>query len=90
MKTVNMHEAKTNLSKLVEAAAKGESFVIARAGKPLVKVTMLEGESPRRLGFLAGQYSIPDDFDRLGEEEIQGLFDGAEDEASGAEVMRRV
>ncbi|WP_312525389.1 type II toxin-antitoxin system prevent-host-death family antitoxin, partial [Paracoccus sp. (in: a-proteobacteria)] len=49
MKTVNMHEAKTHLSKLVENAAKGEPFIIARAGKPLVKVTMLEGETPRRM-----------------------------------------
>lgn len=79
MKTVNMHEAKTHLSKLVENAAKGEPFIIARAGKPLVKVTMLEGETPRRMGFLAGQYSIPDDFDSIGAEEIRDLFEGRED-----------
>ena len=41
MKTVNMHEAKTQLSKLVDAATKGEAFVIAKSGKPLVRVTML-------------------------------------------------
>lgn len=79
MKTVNIHEAKTNLSKLVESAAKGEPFIIARAGKPLVKVTMLEGETPRRMGFLAGQYSIPDDFDAIGSDEIRGLFEGDAD-----------
>lgn len=79
MKTVNMHEAKTHLSKLVENAAKGEPFIIARAGKPLVKVTMLEGETPRRMGFLAGQYSIPDDFDSIGTDEIRDLFEGRED-----------
>ncbi len=83
MKTVNIHEAKTHLSKLVESAAKGEPFIIARAGKPLVKVTMLEGETPRRLGFMAGQYVIPDDFDSIGEGEIRALFEGAEDQ-SGA------
>ncbi|MDN3713572.1 type II toxin-antitoxin system prevent-host-death family antitoxin [Paracoccus cavernae] len=79
MKTVNMHEAKTNLSKLVESAAQGEPFIIARAGKPLVKVTMLEGETPRRMGFLAGQYSIPDDFDSMAADEIRGLFEGDAD-----------
>lgn len=79
MKTVNMHEAKTNLSKLVESAAKGEPFIIARAGKPLVKVTMLEGETPRRMGFLAGQYNIPDDFDSMAVDEIRGLFEGDAD-----------
>lgn len=81
MKTVNMHEAKTNLSKLVESAAKGEAFIIARAGKPLVKVTMLEGDQPRRMGFLAGQYSIPDDFDTIGADQIRDLFEGAEDQS---------
>jgi len=76
MKTVNMHEAKTQLSKLVEAASKGESFVIARAGKPLVKVTMLEGKAPKRLGFLAGRGTVPDDFDEMFAEDVQSLFAG--------------
>jgi len=77
MKSVNIHEAKTNLSKLVAKAAKGESFVIAKAGKPLVKVVPLDSPSPgemRRLGFLAKQISVPDDFDRMGEEEIAQMF----------------
>ena len=55
MRTVNMHEAKTHLSRLVEAAAKGDSFLIAKSGRPLVKVTALEtptGKQMRRLGFL--------------------------------------
>ena len=79
-KTLNMHEAKTHLSRLVEAAAKGESFIIARAGKPLVKVTALdapEAGAQRRLGFLAGEIAVPDDFDRMGENEIAEMFDGA-------------
>jgi prevent-host-death family protein len=57
MKTVNIHEAKTQLSKLIEEASKGESFVIAKAGKPLVKVTALlapTGAQVRRLGFMVG------------------------------------
>lgn len=79
MKTVNMHEAKTHLSKLVEAAAAGESFVIARAGKPLVKVMRLEAEPPRRLGFLQGQFNVPEDFDRMAADDIQTLFEGGAD-----------
>lgn len=81
MQTVNIHEAKTHLSRLVEQAAKGESFVIAKAGKPLVKVTPLDAPTAgqvRRLGFLVGEISVPDDFDRMGSEEIEHLFgDGA-------------
>ena len=77
MRTVNIHEAKTHLSKLVDQAAKGEPFVIARAGKPLVKVVPLDAPPvPRRFGFLAGQFTVPDDFDRMGEEEIRKLFEG--------------
>jgi prevent-host-death family protein len=77
MQIVNIHEAKTHLSRLVEQAAKGESFVIAKAGKPLVKVTALEaptGGQVRRLGFLSGEISVPADFDRMGGEEIEALF----------------
>lgn len=79
MKTVNIHAAKTHLSRLVEEAAKGEPFVIARAGKPLVKVVSIETQVPaqtRRLGFLRGQFRIPDDFDRMGEARIERLFNG--------------
>ena len=75
MVTVNIHEAKTQLSKLVERAAKGESFVIAKAGKPLVKVAALEAPAaPQRLGFLAGEIAVPGDFDRMGEADIAALF----------------
>ena len=76
MKTVNLHEARTHLSKLVEAASKGEPFVIAKAGKPLVKVTMLDGQAPRRLGFLVGKGTVPDDFDEMFADEIQSVFVG--------------
>ena len=79
MHTVNIHEAKTHLSRLVEQAAKGEPFVIAKAGKPLVKVTALEAPSGgqiRRLGFLAGQIAEPDDFGRMGSAGIERLFNG--------------
>jgi prevent-host-death family protein len=79
MKTINIHEAKTHLSRLVEEAADGESFVIAKAGKPMVKVTALNapvGKEIKRLGFMAGQVSVPDDFDRMGEEDIERIFTG--------------
>jgi prevent-host-death family protein len=79
MRTVNIHEAKTHLSRLVDQAARGEPFVIAKAGKPLVKVVALDAplQKPmRRLGFLKGQFTIPDDFDRIGQDEIIGIFEG--------------
>ena len=80
MRTFNMHEAKTHLSRLVEAAANGEPFIIARAGKPVVKVVAVEApgaESVRRVGFMAGKISVPEDFDRMGSEEIKVMFEGA-------------
>jgi prevent-host-death family protein len=76
MEIVNIHEAKTRLSRLVEQAAKGEPFIIAKAGKPLVKVTAIDapsGPAKRRLGFMAG-LTVPEDFDRMGQEEIAHLF----------------
>jgi len=81
MRTFNIHEAKTQLSRLVDQAAKGESFIIAKAGRPLVKVTPLEaptGAQVRRLGFMSGRIRVPDDFDRLGADEIERLFGDAE------------
>jgi prevent-host-death family protein len=77
MQTYNIHEAKTQLSKLVEQAAKGESFLIAKAGKPMVKVIALDTPAPsqmRRFGFMAGQVKVPDDFNRMGEDAIEKLF----------------
>ncbi len=77
MNTFNIHEAKTHLSRLIDGAVKGESFIIAKAGKPLVKVTRLDipaGGQQRRLGFLTGHVRVPGDFDRMGSEEITTLF----------------
>ena len=81
IRAVNIHEAKTHLSRLVEQAAKGEPFVIAKAGRPMVKVTPLDAPvagQVRRLGFMAGQISVPDDFDRMGSAAIAQLFGGNE------------
>ena len=77
MQTVYIHEAKTQLSRLIELAVKGGSFIIAKAGKPLVKVVRLDAPSAgqiRRLGFMAGQITVPDDFDSMGAKEIERLF----------------
>ena len=81
MKTVGVHEAKTHLSRLIDQAVKGEPFVIAKGGTPMVKVMAIDSPSAaqqRRLGFLAGQFSVPDDFDRMGEKEIVRLFESGE------------
>ena len=77
MLTVNIHEAKTHLSSLLERAAKGEPCIIAKAGKPLVKVVPLDAPETghaSRLGFMAGQIEVPDDFDRMGGSEVERLF----------------
>ena len=76
MKIVNIHEAKTHLSQLIQGALEGEPFIIAKAGKPLVRVTALEAEenARQRIGFLAGKIEVPDDFDRMGEREITRMF----------------
>ena len=81
MHTVNIHEAKTHLSQLIELAVHGEPFVIAKAGKPLVKVMSLDaptGSEIRRLGFMTGQIKVPNDFDRMGSGEIEQLFGDGE------------
>ncbi len=79
MQTVNIHEAKTHLSRLIDSARQGEPFIIAKAGKPLVKVSALVPENALpagRLGFMKGMMTIPDDFDRMGGDAIAQLFAG--------------
>jgi antitoxin (DNA-binding transcriptional repressor) of toxin-antitoxin stability system len=80
MQQVNIHEAKTNLSKLIEQAIKGESFVIAKSGKPMVTVSAYAPPSDpaKRVGFLKGRLEVPDDFDSMGQAEIQAMFEGEE------------
>ncbi|MFT4184331.1 MAG: type II toxin-antitoxin system Phd/YefM family antitoxin [Rhizobium sp.] len=82
METVNIHEAKTHLSRLVEKAAKGEAFIIAKAGKPMVKVVPIEEkEAPkkRRIGFMKGEIVVPDDFNTMMADEIEEMFYGNPD-----------
>jgi prevent-host-death family protein len=79
VRTYNIHEAKTHLSRLIERAASGEAFVIAKAGKPMVKVVAIDAvEAPRRkrTGFLAGRIKVPADFDDMGAAEIDAMFGG--------------
>ena len=79
MQTVNIHEAKTHLSRLIEKASQGESFIIAKAGKPMVKVVAIDVEpvkAPQRLGFMKGKMRVPDDFDTMYADEIARMFNG--------------
>jgi len=84
MQTYNIHDAKTQLSRLVEQAANGEPFIIAKAGKPMVKVVCLDEPDPQpkkfksRLGFLEGMYEVPEDFDTMFQKEIEEMFYGEE------------
>lgn len=86
MQMVNMHQAKTHLSRLVAGAAQGQSFIIAKGGKPLVKVVPLDkydAPTRQRLGFMRGEIEVPDDFDEMAAAEISTLF-SAEDHGPAA------
>lgn len=79
MHQVNIRDAKSNLSRLIEQAVNGQPFVIAKSGKPMVTVTAFSPspDPAKRIGFLQGMIEVPDDFDSMGREEIQSLFEGA-------------
>ncbi len=82
MHTVNMHEAKTHLSKLVARARAGETIVIANAGKPQARLMPMDEEAkpkPREFGQLRGQFTVPDDFDTMFQKEIEEMFYGPHD-----------
>lgn len=76
MRQVNIHEAKTQLSRLVEIAAAGEDIILAKAGKPVARLTALMETRPRRLGVLKGQIRIADDFDAPLPEDVLRAFEG--------------
>ncbi|MBX3478074.1 MAG: type II toxin-antitoxin system Phd/YefM family antitoxin [Brevundimonas sp.] len=83
MTTVNVHEAKTHFSRLLERAAGGETVIIARAGKPVARLAPLEPEprltddaAKRRVGFMKGEGKIPDDIKTPFAEEIEEMFYG--------------
>lgn len=79
MQVVNIHEAKTRLSELIARAIAGEPFVIAKAGKPLVKVEAIEAPvlpAKRRLGDLEGKFTLPDDIKTPFADDIEEMFYG--------------
>jgi prevent-host-death family protein len=79
METINIHEAKTHLSRLIEKAVAGEPFIIAKAGKPMVQVTAVveTTSAPRRkLGFLKGQFKVPKNFKAFAHDEVDEMFYG--------------
>src|SRR5580704_4439221 len=86
MRTINIHEAKTHLSRLVDEAEKGEPFIIAKAGKPKVKVVPIDdppAKGKHRLGFMKGVYKLPENFDKIDKQldgEIEELFLGEDRE----------
>jgi len=77
MQQYNIHAAKTHLSALVEKAAEGDAFIIAKAGKPMVKVIpfLQQNTVQKKIGFLKGQIEVPADFDTMGQDEIIGTFE---------------
>ncbi len=82
MEIVNIHQAKTHLSRLVEQAARGEPFVIAKAGRPMVRVTAIETSGTpvkRRIGFMKGEIKVPDDFDTMLAGKIAEMFNGPDE-----------
>jgi prevent-host-death family protein len=76
MDPVNIYEAKTRLSQLVDRAAAGEDVVIGRNGRPLVRITRLETAPRVRFGVLAGRFEVPDDFDAPLPDEVLADFEG--------------
>ncbi len=79
MTTVNIHEAKTHLSRLLDSVQAGESVVLAKAGQPIARLVRYSAEdAPQRLGFLIGTVHVPDDFDTMGAAEIADLFGAGE------------
>jgi prevent-host-death family protein len=81
VRQVNMHEAKTHLSRLADEAGAGETIILAKAGKPVAKLVPLtepepKKKEPRKLGFLKGKLHVPDDFDTMFQDEIIRMFEG--------------
>jgi prevent-host-death family protein len=78
MKSVNIHEAKTHLSRLVERVQAGEEIIIAKAGRPAARLVPIEaGRKPVKIGGLKAPFPVPDDFNTMFEGEIAALFAGA-------------
>jgi prevent-host-death family protein len=91
VRTINIHQAKTHLSRLVDEAEKGDSFIVAKAGKPKVMVVRID-EKPkqgkRRLGWLEGMYTVPDDIKTPFAKEIEQMFYGKDGECDICSTLR--
>jgi len=91
--TVNIHEAKTQFSKLVQLALEGEEVIVAKAGKAVIRLTPVRDahdQSGSWLGSLAGQgFSVPDDFNQMGRAEIEELFYGDPDAELQPELKKK-
>jgi len=77
MDPINIHSARTQLSKLIEAAERGEEIIIARAGKPVVKLVALQNQRPtRKAGSMKGLFEVPENFFDPLPKEILDAFEG--------------
>ncbi|TCF97740.1 antitoxin [Paraburkholderia strydomiana] len=76
MQTVNIHEAKSQLSRLIEAVVSGEEVVIAKAGTPVVRLVSVEQKPALRLGLMKGRIRIADDFDAPLPDDVLASFEG--------------
>ena len=77
MDPINIHSAKTQLSKLIEAAERGEEVIIARAGKPVAKLVALQNQKPaRKAGSMNGRFEVPDSFFEPLPQDILDAFEG--------------
>ena len=84
MKPINIHEAKTHLSRLIERVEAGEEFVIAKAGRPAARLVPLENKrKPVKIGGLKAPTPVPDDFNTMFEAEIEAMFGGSARAAAG-------
>ncbi len=74
MEQINIYEAKTHFSSLIEKVAAGNEIIIAKAGKPMARVIPYIASAPTRVGFMTGEIKVPADFDRMGDTEIGEMF----------------
>jgi len=87
MKSVNIHEAKTHLSRLVDRVQAGEEIIIAKAGQPAARLVPIDGpRKPVKIGGLKAPTPVPDDFNTMFEAEIAALFAGI---SSGSSSRKR-
>lgn len=77
MQTINIHDAKTQLSRYVDQAATGDEIIIARAGKPIARLAPLAIKPTRQLGLGKGKFAMPENFDALHQADIQHMFEGS-------------